>query len=100
MRINATRLLERLDDLARIGALTGGGVQRLAFSVEDRAGRDWVQAHLERLGVDVRVDDVGNLFGVWNPSAASGAVMFGSHTDTVGRAGRLDGALGVVGALE
>ena len=100
MKINASRLLERLADLARIGALEGGGVQRLAFSEEDLAGRNWVQAHLERLGVEVRIDPVGNLFGIWNPSRGRGTVMFGSHTDTVGRAGRLDGALGVVGALE
>jgi N-carbamoyl-L-amino-acid hydrolase len=100
MKINASRLLDRLADLARIGGLAGGGVERLAFSDGDRAGRDWVQSHLERLGVDVRIDAIGNLFGVWNPSGTQEAVMFGSHTDTVGRAGRLDGALGVVGALE
>lgn len=103
MQINTRRLLSRLDDLAAIGALPGSGVQRLAFSEEDLAGRNWVQGHLEALGVEVRIDQVGNLFGILHPEprfAGSGAVMFGSHTDTVGRAGRLDGSLGVVAALE
>ena len=102
MQINSARLLKQLEELAAIGALEGGGVQRLAFSDEDLAGRDWVAGKLEELGVDVRIDAVGNLFGVWNPTGTpdAPAVMFGSHTDTVGRAGRLDGSLGVVGALE
>ena len=102
MDIHSDRLLTRLDELARIGALDGGGVQRLAFSDEDLAGRNWVQAHLERLGLDIRIDAVGNLFGVWQPRVPRNepGVMVGSHTDTVGRAGHLDGALGVVGALE
>ena len=103
MHIDAPRLLRRLDDLAAIGALPEGGVQRLAFSDEDLAGRNWVQYHLEALGLQVRIDEVGNLFGVLYPEGGpidAGAIMFGSHTDTVGRAGRLDGSLGVVAALE
>ncbi len=39
-RINGERLLQRLHDLAQIGATPGGGVTRLALSDEDRAGRD------------------------------------------------------------
>lgn len=107
MRVDPERLLSRLSDLATIGALEGGGVQRLAFSDEDLRGRDWVQRHLENMGLEVRIDAVGNLFGILHPSgsltgkgADTAAVMFGSHTDTVGRAGRLDGSLGVVAALE
>ncbi len=102
MDINPQRVLDRLEELAGIGALEGGGVQRLAFSDEDLAGRDWVQSRLEALGLEVRIDAVGNLFGVLDPGAegGTGAIMFGSHTDTVGRAGRLDGALGVIAALE
>lgn len=101
MQINAQRVLDRLTDLALIGALPNGGVQRLAFSDDDLLGRTWVQNRLEALGAEVRIDGIGNLFGIIhgsNPDA--NGIMFGSHTDTVGRAGRLDGALGVVAALE
>lgn len=112
MHVDPDRLLSRLADLATIGALPGGGVQRLAFSDDDLRGRDWVQLHLDALGLDVRIDAVGNIFGILHPQpdshphptsqeqSGSGAIMFGSHTDTVGRAGRLDGSLGVVAALE
>lgn len=102
MHINTRRVIDRLADLARIGALPNGGVQRLAFSDDDLRGRDWVQGHLEAMGLEVRIDAVGNLFGILRgPGDPSGpAIMFGSHTDTVGRAGRLDGSLGVVAALE
>ena len=101
MQINDERLLNRLADLARIGALPSGGVRRLAFSCEDLEGRNWVAARLEALGLEVRIDAIGNLFGILPGSDEQApGIMFGSHTDTVGRAGRLDGALGVVAALE
>jgi len=102
MYITSRRIIDRLADLARIGALPGGGVQRLAFSDDDLRGRHWVQGHLEAMGLEVRIDAVGNLFGILQSTEneQEAGIMFGSHTDTVGRAGRLDGALGVVAALE
>ena len=101
MQINDERVLARLKDLARIGGLPHAGVRRLAFSNEDLEGRNWVSSRLEALGLDVRIDALGNLFGVLPGSDEQApGIMFGSHTDTVGRAGRLDGALGVVAALE
>lgn len=49
----------------------------------------------------VRVDAVGNLRGLWQPSGAgSQRLLMGSHTDTVPNAGAYDGVLGVVMALE
>ncbi len=42
LRIDLDRLLGRLDALAGIGAIEGGGVCRLALSDEDKAGRDLV----------------------------------------------------------
>ena len=42
LRINLDRLLQRIDDLAQVGAIDGGGVCRLALSDADRAGRDKV----------------------------------------------------------
>src|SRR6266513_4249610 len=52
---------------------------------------------LEPLGVQVRVDAVGNLRGFY-PGASPGAprILVGSHLDTVPNAGAFDGILGVV----
>ena len=92
MQINDERVLARLKALARIGGLPHAGVRRLAFSNEDLEGRNWVSSRLEALGLDVRIDALGNLFGVLPGSDEQApGIMFGSHTDTVGRAGRLDG---------
>ncbi len=64
-----------------------------------------VHAHLRRrmvaLGMDVRLDAVGNLRGLWRPPNASPRrLILGSHIDTVPDAGPFDGVLGVVLALE
>lgn len=101
MRINAIRLLNALAELASIGALPGGGVERLAFTPEDLRGRDYVAARLRAVGLEPRIDAIGNLFAIrpgTDPDAA--VVLVGSHTDTVGNAGRFDGALGVLAAVE
>ncbi|MFT5143310.1 MAG: N-carbamoyl-L-amino-acid hydrolase [Rhodothermales bacterium] len=101
MLINDTRLLKNLADLARIGALPGGGVSRLAFSAEDREGRDYVAAQLSNLGLESHYDAIGNLWAIRPGSGADqSVVMLGSHTDSVGAAGKYDGALGVLAALE
>jgi len=100
LRINADRLHRRLDELAQIGALEGGGVRRLAFTDADRAGRDYVEDWMRDLGLTVHIDPLGNMAGV-RAGAEDGPVVFvGSHTDTVGRGGHYDGALGVLAGLE
>ena len=64
LRIDRDRLLSRIDALARVGAIDGGGVCRLAFSDEDRAGRDRVVAWMRDAGLAISVDRVGNVVGV------------------------------------
>ena len=64
LRINTARLLSRLEALARIGAIDGGGVCRLALTDEDRAGRDQVVAWMRELGMSVRIDAIGNVVAV------------------------------------
>lgn len=115
MKINSERLARGLTDLAGIGALPGGGVERLAFSALDRAGREYVAERLSAIGLEPKVDAIGNLFCVRPAATATddrelsqepgdpgqdGVVFLGSHTDTVANAGRYDGSLGVLAALE
>jgi len=97
--ISQDRLLARLDELATIGPINGGGSCRLALTDADRDGRDLVVTWMRDLGLDVIVDGVGNITGTWN--VGSGApVMTGSHIDTVRTGGRYDGNLGVIAGLE
>jgi len=61
----------------------------------------YLSERMRALGMEVRVDAVGNLRGVWRPQGAgAGRIVMGSHIDTVPDAGAFDGVLGVTMALE
>lgn len=103
LRVNGARLQSRLDALAEVGAIAGGGCARLALSDEDRAGRDLVTTWMSDLGLEVQVDAIGNVvarFGGGDPARGLAPVMVGSHIDTVATGGRFDGNLGVLAGLE
>jgi N-carbamoyl-L-amino-acid hydrolase len=100
LRIDGARLLERLDRLAAIGITAEGACCRLALTDDDRAGRDLVVQWMHELGLEVRVDGIGNIFGRRAGSADLAPVMSGSHIDTVRTGGRYDGNYGVLAALE
>jgi N-carbamoyl-L-amino-acid hydrolase len=100
LRIDADRLIRRLDRLAEIGAIEGGGCCRLALTDEDRAGRDLVVGWMRELGLEVAIDPIGNVFGLRRGADDLAPVMTGSHIDTVRTGGRYDGNLGVLGGLE
>ena len=99
LRIDGGRLLRRLSELANIGPIDGGGSCRLALTDDDRRGRDLVVTWMQDLGLDVTVDTIGNVVGVWR--VGDGApVLTGSHIDTVRTGGRYDGNLGVLAGIE
>ncbi|MDY6858767.1 MAG: M20/M25/M40 family metallo-hydrolase, partial [Pseudomonadota bacterium] len=98
--ISPERLMARIASLGRIGALAGGGVCRLALSDADKAGRDWLVAEMEALGLTVFIDAIGNIWGLRGGTGAGAPVMIGSHIDTVATGGLYDGALGVLAGLE
>jgi N-carbamoyl-L-amino-acid hydrolase len=100
LRIDGGRLLSRLEALAELGAIDGGGCCRLALTDEDRAGRDLVVTWMQDLGLDVRIDAIGNVIGQCGGDPTQAPVLMGSHIDTVGTGGRYDGNLGVLGGLE
>jgi len=100
LRIDGDRLLGRLTELARIGDTGDGGTNRLALTDADRAGRDLVVSWMRELGLDVRIDAIGNVVGTRAGRIDGPAVMTGSHIDTVRTGGRYDGNLGVLTGLE
>jgi N-carbamoyl-L-amino-acid hydrolase len=100
LRIDAGRLLARLDALAQIGPIDGGGCCRLALTDDDRAGRDLVVSWMRELGLAVQIDAIGNVFGLRAGRQDVAPVMTGSHIDTVRTGGRYDGNLGVLAGLE
>ncbi len=101
VRIRPERLLADLEALARIGDTGDGGSARLALTDDDAGGRELVVGWMRSLGLDVRVDRVGNVVAT-RAGRVDGAapVMTGSHIDTVATGGRFDGTLGVLAGLE
>lgn len=99
--INGERLLRRLDAFARIGATPAGGVNRQAFSIEDRSARRLLaELALER-GFTVFQDGIANLFIRREGSGAKlPPLLIGSHLDSQPTGGRFDGALGTLSAFE
>ena len=100
LRISFPRLRARLDALAEIGAIDGGGSARLALTDDDRRGRDLVVTWMRDLGLRVDIDEIGNVIGTWPPERVEPPVLTGSHIDTVATGGRFDGTLGVLAGLE
>lgn len=96
MTPNPERFLKSLHDLRAIGAV-GTGVVRPAYSDKDIEARNWLAEQFRDAGLTPYFDPVGNLFGL----AGDGpSLLMGSHSDTQPEGGWLDGALGVMAALE
>ncbi|MGV3265251.1 M20 family metallo-hydrolase [Cytobacillus pseudoceanisediminis] len=101
LMVNRKRLLDTINVSSSIGALENGGLNRLALTEEDKKMRNIFVKWLQEEKLDVRVDDLGNIYGrrkgKFNDSPA---VAIGSHLDTQPCGGRFDGILGVLTALE
>lgn len=95
-RIEPGHLAGLLAQVNEFGALPSGGVQRLAWTDAEVAAREWLAERCRDHGLRTDVDEAGN---VWAWGGEHPAVVMGSHLDTVPRAGRFDGALGVLAAL-
>jgi acetylornithine deacetylase/succinyl-diaminopimelate desuccinylase-like protein len=98
----ATRLHDAIAELAGFNDdPEAGGITREVYTPTYAAALEHVAAWMSEAGLEVRLDAVGNLFGRWQ-GAEPGAprVITGSHVDTTLNAGRYDGVLGVLGAIE
>ena len=95
--IDGDRLLADLRTLRTFGAQETG-VVRPMFSDVDMAARAWLRDRMEQAGLDATIDGVGNVYGrSRNPGAT---LVLGSHSDTQPEGGWLDGAMGVMDAIE
>lgn len=99
--IRSIRLAERIEALAQIGRIEGGGITRLVLSKEYREAVDLVASWMQQAGMHVTLDPAGNLIGR-RDGTVDGAppVVIGSHIDTVINGGKFDGTIGVIGGIE
>jgi N-carbamoyl-L-amino-acid hydrolase len=88
--------MEQFDQVGR----TATGINRLAYSDADIAGRAFVQQLMRNGGLEPRIDAAGNMFGVLPGSEPLPPILTGSHIDSVVDGGNFDGTLGVFAAIE
>ncbi|EKT56840.1 M20 family metallo-hydrolase [Providencia rettgeri] len=98
--INSERLMSAIFELGTLGALPKGGCCRIAGTPQDKLGRDFVVAKMQSLGLKIRIDEIGNVTGIYSGHHDLPPVMMGSHIDTVGTGGLYDGNYGVLAGLE
>lgn len=88
-----------LDAIEPVGRDTNsGGYRRPVFSTAERDLREWFVAEAERRGLSVETDRNGIIWAWWG-APMDGALVTGSHLDSVPGGGAFDGPLGVASAL-
>lgn len=98
--IRKERLAKDFEAMARLTDV-GDGINRLAFTDADWAGRQYIVDRMIDAGLTVEADGFGNVIGYKagkNPDLP--VVMVGSHTDSVPNGGNYDGVVGVLSAIE
>src|SRR6187549_836816 len=98
--LSPERILERCESLARHSELPGG-LTRVFLSPQARAATDKVLGWMREAGMQAKLDAIGNAAGRYEGSRPGlPCLLLGSHLDTVRDAGRYDGMLGVISAIE
>lgn len=92
--------MARADELAAHSEQPGG-LTRVSLSPEYRAASERVMGWMREAGMTARLDAIGNVAGRYEGERAGlPCLMLGSHLDTVRDAGKYDGMLGVISAIE
>ncbi len=99
--INIKRVKTMVEQLMRFGLNDDGSITRLSYSEPFVKAQEYITGMMRQAGMEVQRDAIGNLIGTYPGIRADlPAVMTGSHLDTVPNGGKLDGALGIIAALE
>jgi ureidoglycolate amidohydrolase len=99
--IDIARLQKEMDALALISENPAPVVTRVLFSKADLAARAMVKDLCRQASLAVREDAMGNIFARWEGTRPDApAIATGSHIDAIPNAGKYDGVVGVLGALE
>jgi ureidoglycolate amidohydrolase len=99
--VDKIRLQKKIDSLALITEAKPPVVTRVIFSEADLRGRAFLKNLCREAGLKIREDAVGNIFARWQGANKKlPAVATGSHIDAIPNAGKYDGVVGVLGAIE
>lgn len=99
-KCNSRRLQDSIEQFSQFGATLNGGVTRLSLSKEDILARNYFCKCCEELGMEIKVDDMANIYAILPGKKEVPPIVMGSHLDSVEKGGKFDGVLGVLTALE
>lgn len=100
-KISIERLEKNIRELGNIGLnAEDGGVYRMGFTPNDMKARLWLIEKIKEAGLHGYMDGAANVYGIYDRPKTKSSFLVGSHLDSVPRGGVLDGALGVLAALE
>jgi len=101
MECNKDRIRLDIETIAGFNSTPGQGTTRFTYSDEDIKAREYLIKEMERTGLKVSVDQMGNIRARLDGKDDSlPIVMTGSHIDTVTNGGNFDGVAGVSAGLE
>src|SRR6478735_3461969 len=101
LEIDQDCLLFEIEALAAISDADPPAVTRIVFTPTDLKARAWLRKRCEEAGLTLRQDAIGNMFARWSGTDSTApAVGTGSHIDAIPNAGKYDGVVGVLGAIE
>ncbi|WP_321158159.1 Zn-dependent hydrolase [Providencia stuartii] len=101
METSTFRIQRHLEQLAEFTSTPGQGTTRMSYSEQDKQARAYLKEQMHLLGLQVREDAIGNLYGrLEGTESGLPAVMIGSHFDSVPNGGAFDGPAGIVAGLD
>ena len=98
MSLDPGRTIAELKELRTLTS-DENGAQRVAFTPTWAKARDWLKMKLERLPVEIRRDEAGNVWATLR-GALPEALLIGGHIDSVPNGGWLDGSLNLLAGIE
>ena len=99
LRLDPAAVIADLDALAAHSGGRFAGAKRLAWTPQWLTEREWLTGKLADVGLSAERDPAGNIWATV-PGDREEALIVGSHIDAVPNGGWLDGALGLLTALE
>jgi N-carbamoyl-L-amino-acid hydrolase len=100
LRANGARVNAALAAFDSVGR-TAGGINRVAYSDADLAGRAFTLDLMRQAGLEPRIDAAGNILArVEGSGRGLAPLLVGSHVDSVTDGGNFDGPLGSFAAIE
>jgi beta-ureidopropionase / N-carbamoyl-L-amino-acid hydrolase len=94
------RLQDKIQTFSKFGDTGNGGITRLCFTEPNLQARAEFCRRCKALGMELKTDDMGNIYATKQGTEALPAIAVGSHLDSVVKGGNYDGVLGVLTGLE